>query len=80
MKAECESVPADRRRRMIRHWVIGASIFYGLVIAGMTALIMIGFNSANRAVNADESVVRSDIGEFTVPITPKKRQTANSGH
>jgi hypothetical protein len=79
MKSEFESALARSRHRLIKRWVIGAAIFYGLISVGMAALIMIGINSANRAVNADESMANSDLGEFTVPITPKKRhQTANS--
>jgi hypothetical protein len=71
MKTPFESMMTKDEQKLLKRWTIGATAFYGIIIAATMALVAIGINSSGGS--AEESMTNSDLEGYAVPVTRSSR-------
>ena len=82
MKTPFESMMTEDKQKLVKRWTIGAAVFYGLIVVATVGLVAMGINSSGGRANSEESVTKSDLDGYAVPVTRSSRlsQAVPSGN
>lgn len=71
MRSKFEDMLTEDERKMVRHWTIGATVFYGVVLLGMVGLIAVNAPSGG---SSDQVATYYDLDGFS-PTTVGQGQS-----
>jgi hypothetical protein len=72
MKTPFESMMTESDRKLVKRWMIGAAVFYGIIVAATVALVSIGINASGSA-NSEESMTKAEIEGYAVSVAQPSR-------